>query len=119
MSIASVLTRKLDIRFIDARVLYNEARVSLGIEGYPSEEEERLVLEESFKIFGEWSSDRKMDLKRLHTDSTSSSMSSEGESNESSLTSTDNFEDLLSCDEKGNGKSKKNRSWLRKCSLRQ
>ena len=33
MTIESILTRELELRFIDARALATEARVSLGIHG--------------------------------------------------------------------------------------
>ena len=51
MSIESSLTRELEIRFIDARAIATEAKLNLGIDGYPSEYEERAIINESVRIF--------------------------------------------------------------------
>ena len=51
MTIESILTRELELRFIDARALATEARVSLGIQGYPTQEQEQQVIAEAVSIF--------------------------------------------------------------------
>ena len=51
MTIESSLTRELEIRFIDARAIATEAKLNLGIDGYPSEYEERAIINESVRIF--------------------------------------------------------------------
>jgi hypothetical protein len=51
MTVEAVLTRELEIRFIDARALCNEAKLGLGVVGYPSPEAEVLLVEEAKKIF--------------------------------------------------------------------
>jgi hypothetical protein len=51
MTVEAVLTRELEIRFIDARALCNEAKLGLGVVGYPGPEEEVLLVEEAKKIF--------------------------------------------------------------------
>jgi hypothetical protein len=51
MTVEAVLTRELEIRFIDARALCNEAKLGLGIVGYPSPEQEVLLVEEAKMIF--------------------------------------------------------------------
>lgn len=51
MSIEGALTRDLDIRFIDARMLALEAKVNLGVEGYHSPEQQEQIIEEALKIF--------------------------------------------------------------------
>jgi hypothetical protein len=51
MTVEAVLTRDLEIRFIDARALCNEAKLGLGVVGYPSPEQEFLLVEEAKKIF--------------------------------------------------------------------
>ena len=53
MSVESTLTRELDIRFIDARVLTTEAKLNLGIEGYPSLEQTSELIAEATRIFEE------------------------------------------------------------------
>jgi hypothetical protein len=52
MSVESYLTRELDIRFIDARSIVNEAKVGLGIVGYPLKEQDKLLKQEAIKIYG-------------------------------------------------------------------
>ena len=39
LSVESLLTRELNLRFIDARMLVTEARITLGIEGYPDRDQ--------------------------------------------------------------------------------
>ena len=51
MSVESHLTRQLNIRFIDARELCTEAKLSLGIEGYHCEDQEELLIEMAVRIF--------------------------------------------------------------------
>jgi hypothetical protein len=51
MTVEAVLTRELEIRFIDARALCNEAKLGLGVDGYPSPEQEVLLVEEAKMIF--------------------------------------------------------------------
>jgi hypothetical protein len=51
MSIEGALTRELDIRFVDARIIALEAKVNLGIEGYHRPDQQEQILEESLKIF--------------------------------------------------------------------
>ena len=42
-TVEEFLTRELDIRFIDAREIANEAKIALGITGYPTAAERRMV----------------------------------------------------------------------------
>jgi hypothetical protein len=51
MTVEAVLTRELEIRFIEARALCNEAKLSLEVDGYPSPEQEVLLVEEAKKMF--------------------------------------------------------------------
>jgi hypothetical protein len=51
MSIEGSLTRHLDIRFIDARMLALEAKVNLGVEGYHWPKQQEQIREEALKIF--------------------------------------------------------------------
>ena len=53
MTVEMFLTRKLDIRFIDARSITNEAKVNLGIHGYPTKEQELQIKKEACRIFCE------------------------------------------------------------------
>ena len=50
-TVEGVLTRELEIRFIDARALCNEAKLGLGFVGYPSPEQEVLLVEEAKMLF--------------------------------------------------------------------
>ena len=65
-SIESMLTRQLDLRFIDARTLANEARIALGIEGYPSRDEIHRIVGEAVDIFQHKSLDEQQSMQRLH-----------------------------------------------------
>eukprot|EP00934_Nitzschia_sp_Nitz4_P007227 Nitzschia sp. Nitz4//scaffold83_size84149//3361//3975//NITZ4_005160-RA/size84149-processed-gene-0.48-mRNA-1//-1//CDS//3329558905//7217//frame0 len=47
----SNLAHELELRFIDAKRLINEAKVSLGVSGYLDEEQEELVFLEALRIF--------------------------------------------------------------------
>jgi hypothetical protein len=51
MSIEASLTRHLDIRFIDARMLALEAKANLGVEGYHWPKQQEQIIEEALKIF--------------------------------------------------------------------
>jgi hypothetical protein len=51
MTVEAILTRELEISFIDARTLCNEAKLSLGIDGYPSPEQELPLVEATNMIF--------------------------------------------------------------------
>ena len=54
MSVESIITRELDIRFIDARSLTTEAKLNLGIEGYVATDEQRdALVAEATRIFQE------------------------------------------------------------------
>lgn len=68
MTVESLLTRKLEIRFIDARNIVTEAKVSLGIHGYPSKDEEREVREEAIKIFRQRPEETQTAMIRLSAD---------------------------------------------------
>jgi hypothetical protein len=68
MSVESYLTRELDIRFIDARSIVNEAKVSLGIVGYPLKDQEKLLKQEAIKIYGGHNVDVQTHMRRLKGD---------------------------------------------------
>jgi hypothetical protein len=51
MAVEHYLTRELDIRFIDARTIATEARLNLGLHGYPTKAEEQEIREEAHRIF--------------------------------------------------------------------
>ena len=53
MTVEASLTRELDIRFIDARVLATEAKLNLGLTCYPGKAQERLITREAIRIFRE------------------------------------------------------------------
>jgi hypothetical protein len=68
MTVESILTRELDIRFIDARHIATEAEISLGIHGYPSKDQERELREEAIKIFGQRPQETQNTMRRLSAD---------------------------------------------------
>ena len=51
VSIESLLTRELDLQFIDARTIAMEARLSLGIEGYPSPDQYDVIRTRAIELF--------------------------------------------------------------------
>ena len=65
-SIESILTRQLDLRFIDARTLATEARIALAIEGYPSKDDIHMIVAEAVKIFQQKSLDEQQSMQQLH-----------------------------------------------------
>ena len=68
MTIESSLTRELNIRFIDARAIATEAKLNLGIDGYPSMYEESQIIEEAVRIYyHDKSRSQKQIMKTLNT----------------------------------------------------
>jgi hypothetical protein len=65
MTVEAVLTRELNIRFIDARALCNEAKLGLEVVGYPSPEQEVLLVEEAKTIFQARPEEIQRAMKRL------------------------------------------------------
>jgi hypothetical protein len=68
MSVEAYLTRELDIRFIDARSMVNEAKISLGIQGYPTLKQNIQVQREAIKIFEEHPVNAKRGMRRRKVD---------------------------------------------------
>ena len=66
--VESLLTRELDLRFIDARALATEARISLGVEGYPSRDQVADLRREAIRIFQTKSIDEQRALQKLNMD---------------------------------------------------
>ena len=65
ISIESVLTRELGIRFIDARQLTAEAKINLNIHGYPNKFQQRLVIIEAINLFHERSPRTRIEMQEL------------------------------------------------------
>lgn len=65
MTIESFLTRELDIRFIDARNIATQAKLNLGIQGYPSKDQAVELRRESMSIFEEKSQTDKASMRCL------------------------------------------------------
>jgi hypothetical protein len=68
MTVESILTRELDIRFIDARKIVTEAKISLGMHGYPSKDQESELREEAIKIFQQRPEEAQTTMRRLSAD---------------------------------------------------
>ena len=64
-SVEAFLTRELEIRFIDARELANEAKVSLGMEGYPSKDQKRKIKIKAIHLFRCRPEEEQMNMRRL------------------------------------------------------
>lgn len=96
-SVESFLTRELDLRFIDARNLATEARLSLGIQGYPDRDQVSELRREAIRIYQSKTYVERRSLQQLNMDlesikipagsSASSTFSVDEESMESSVTS--------------------------------
>ena len=67
MSVESKLSRELGIRFIDARSIVTEAKLNVGIEGYYSDDQEMLILQESLNIFQRTPNTHKIAMKELQS----------------------------------------------------
>ena len=65
-TIEGTLTRKLGIRFIDARSLATQAKINLDIFTYPSAEQERKIIEEAVIIFESKSAEDRISLLELN-----------------------------------------------------
>lgn len=65
-SVESILTRQLDLRFIDARMITAEAKLSLGIDGYPSQHQIRDLQDEAVRIFYTKSKEERATMKQLN-----------------------------------------------------
>ncbi len=64
--IEGYLTRELEIRFIDARELANEAKIALGITGYPSKDEHSIVRNQARRIFESLPKNEQEKLKQMN-----------------------------------------------------
>jgi hypothetical protein len=67
MTVEAILTRELEIRFIDARALCNEAKLGLGVDGYPIPEQEDFLVEEATMIFRARPEETQRAMRRLKT----------------------------------------------------
>ena len=117
MSIEQVLTRELDIRFIDARELVNEARLSLGIVGYPSKDELERLQEQSVLLFDRLPDDQKNAMRRRNCEFAaikSQSLSSASRTRSSSISTTERDESSSSDDVSCHGRNLTSRGWLRR-----
>lgn len=65
-TVEATLTRKLGIRFIDARSLATQAKINLNIFGYPNTEQEKKIIEEAVVIFESKSAEDRISLLELN-----------------------------------------------------
>jgi hypothetical protein len=66
MTVESFLTRDLQVRFIDARNLATEAKLNLGITGYPSEEQTQPIIDEAISLFNAKPEEVKVVMRQLN-----------------------------------------------------
>eukprot|EP00538_Stauroneis_constricta_P014293 CAMPEP_0119551006 /NCGR_PEP_ID=MMETSP1352-20130426/4410_1 /TAXON_ID=265584 /ORGANISM="Stauroneis constricta, Strain CCMP1120" /LENGTH=125 /DNA_ID=CAMNT_0007597011 /DNA_START=96 /DNA_END=473 /DNA_ORIENTATION=+ len=64
MTIEAIITRALEVRFIDARTLATEAKLNLNITGYPSKEQEQQILREAISLFVSKSLESQREMKK-------------------------------------------------------
>lgn len=108
-SVECYLTRELSIRFIDARELANEAKITLGITGYPTKGEQRLVCTQAMRVFNNRPDTEKLALRRLNSDLTEAIKSSRSASAKSlEFSETSETSSLFGM------KERKNKSWFRR-----
>jgi zona occludens toxin (predicted ATPase) len=68
MPVEVYLTRQLNIRFIDARTLCIEAKLSLGVDGYYAQNKEQMLIDEAIRIYGKRPNEEQQAMRRLKTD---------------------------------------------------
>ena len=66
MSVESTLVKALDIRFIDARLIATEAKLNMGIDGYPKEDQVQDIIKESMRIYELRPTEDRIAMKTLH-----------------------------------------------------
>eukprot|EP00934_Nitzschia_sp_Nitz4_P001406 Nitzschia sp. Nitz4//scaffold130_size63480//46915//47355//NITZ4_006256-RA/size63480-processed-gene-0.94-mRNA-1//-1//CDS//3329535210//1406//frame0 len=92
MSLTSDLSRQLDIRFIDARNLLNQAKLNLEIHGYVQDEHSnQQIQDEALRLFHERNGSEQLEMKQANwsleaakISTSSSSLSSSSDSRSSS-----------------------------------
>ena len=118
MSIEQLLTRELDIRFIDARELVNEAKLSLGIVGYPTKEQVQSLQEQSILLFDRLPDHQKNSMRRRNGELTaikSKSLSTSSRTRSMSISTTERDESSSSSDDVVSGYGRNtSRGWLRR-----
>ena len=65
MTIEAVLTRELEITFIHARKLVTEAKLELGVKGYPNEKQEEELIIRSKNMFEALSEKDRIMMRRI------------------------------------------------------
>ena len=67
MVLESTLTRDLAITFIDARHLTVQAKISLGIDGYPTNDQGEMVIQRAIELFEDQPVEIQQRMKRNKT----------------------------------------------------
>ena len=99
MTIESFLTRELDIRFIDARSIATEAKINLGIHGYPTKDQQEAIQEEACRIFNSQPHDAQYAMRQLSADLQAAKFSSCGMSDAGSSCGNDDAGSFAESDE--------------------
>jgi hypothetical protein len=92
MTVEHELTRELDIRFIDARSIVNEAKLILSIHGYTTKEEDVNIRQVALHIFDQCPESSKRTMRSLSADLEAAKFSG------GSVCSSKEFSDADSCD---------------------
>ena len=111
MTFEAIITRKLNVRFIDARTLEIKAKLNLDIEGYPSDEKKDRLLEEVLRIFNEDLSESEREQMQLDN-STLISAKTISDLDSSSRTTSDNASICSSSFSKHGDMSGSKREWM-------
>ena len=88
--VESKLSRELGIGFIDARTIVTEAKLDVGNEGYYSDNQKMLILQESLNIFQRTPNTHKIAMKELQSRLTA--IKNKNSSGSGSTTSSSNTE---------------------------
>mmetsp|Transcript_71170 Transcript_71170/g.206108 ORF Transcript_71170/g.206108 Transcript_71170/m.206108 type:complete len:139 (-) Transcript_71170:94-510(-) len=107
-SVEGYLTRELDIRFIDARDLANEAKIHLGITGYPAKHQCAQVKREAKKMFRRLSPEDQQNMRALRQNLDTFKLT---RSKSDSYSTCDETE---SCSSRTSTASRTKRGWLRR-----
>ena len=68
MTVEADITRKLGIRFIDARALASEAKLARGVTGYATREQVPMLIAKAVQLFQAKSEDEQDEMRRLNED---------------------------------------------------
>ncbi len=102
--VESLLSRELDLRFIDARDIAAEARIVLGIEGYPNKDQAHIILDEAIRIFQTKSDKEQHRLRRMNMELEAIKLSASSQSSSEWIDSSDRQSSITSENNRSNSR---------------